>query len=183
MQSTNPKSPRAFRPTKSIASARSIFTSNTSMRPSRHSAWNNTRSCSASLARVAGRLLVTQGFDRIEVGGAIRGVKTEGDANSRADKKSSNCPAEREDDVHLQPCSEQIACDDSKNDSENSTGFRDEHCLGEELAQNIATACADRFPHTDFFCPLGNAHQHDVHDPDPGSQKRDEADDERTDSH
>src|SRR6266567_390556 len=130
-----------------------------------------------------GRLFVTQRFDRIEVGCAIRRVESEADADRGADKKSGNCPAVGEDDIYLEPSCEQIAGDDSKNDSEDSAGFRNEHGFGEELTQDVATSRADRFTYTDFLRSFGDAHEHDVHDPDPRSQQRNEADNECTDAH
>src|SRR6476660_4667166 len=130
-----------------------------------------------------GRSFVTQRYDRIEIGCAIRRVESEAHADGGADEKASNCPAVREDDVHLEPSCQQVPSDDSKYDYDDSAGFRDEHSFGEELTHNVATARADRFTNTDFLRSFGNAHQHDVHDPDPGSQQRNEADDECTDAH
>ena len=83
-----------------------------------------------------GRLFIPQCFDRIEVGCAIRRIKTEADADSGADEKTRYRPAEWEDDVYLQPSCQQVSGDNSKNDSEDSAGFRNQHCFGEELTQN-----------------------------------------------
>src|SRR5262249_53831098 len=116
------------------------------------------------------RLFVAQRFNRIEASGAIRWVESEADADRGADKKAGDGPAKREDNIYLEPSCQKVAGDNSKNDSQNSTGFRDEHGFGEELTQHIATAGADRFADTNFFCPLGNAYQHDVHNADPGRQ-------------
>src|SRR6476660_6857778 len=80
-----------------------------------------------------GRSFVTQRFDRIEIGCAIRRVESKANADGGANEKSSNCPAVRENDVNLEPGRQQIAGDDSKNDSEDSAGFRNEHGFGEEL--------------------------------------------------
>ena len=46
-------------------------------------------------------LFVTQRLDRIEVGGAIRRVESEADADGRANKKAGDCPAVGENDVTL----------------------------------------------------------------------------------
>src|SRR5882762_7672551 len=129
------------------------------------------------------RSFVTQRFDRIEIGCAIRRVESKANADGGANKKSCKSPPVGEDDVHLEPSCQQIASDDSKNDSEDSAGFRNEYGFGKELTQDVATACADRFTHTDFLRSFGNAHEHDVHDPDPCSHQRNEADDECTDAH
>src|SRR5213595_2919490 len=93
----------------------------------------------------AGRLFVTQRLDRIEVGCAIRRVESEADANGGADKKAGDGPAVGEDEIYLEPSCQQVAGDDSKNDSEDSTRFRNKHGFGEELTQDVATARADRF--------------------------------------
>src|SRR4029077_16482030 len=129
------------------------------------------------------RLFVTQRLDRIEVGCAIRRVESEADADGGADKKAGDGPTVREEDMYLEPSCQQVAGDDSKNDSKDSAGFRNEYGFGEELTQDVATARADRFTHADFLRSFGNAHEHDVHDTDPRSQQRDEADDECTDAH
>src|SRR5918996_4314418 len=89
------------------------------------------------------RLFITQRFDRIEVGCAIGGVESKTDADCRADYEPRDCPAVWENDVDLEPSCEQVAGDDPQNDSQNSAGFRDEYGFGEELTENVATACAD----------------------------------------
>src|SRR5436190_20614404 len=73
---------------------------------------------------------VTQCFDGIEVSGAIGGVETKGDADCRADEKARNRPAVRENQIHFEPRSQQIADDDSKNDSEHTAGLGNEDGLG-----------------------------------------------------
>src|SRR5215831_14310788 len=152
MPSANSKSPPVFHRKKLIASAHSTLTSNTSTRHSKRLAWNNTWCCTKGLDDLGcgtvlgtgdGRLFVTQRFDRIEVGCTIRGVESEADADGGADQKSSDGPAVGENDVDLEPSCEQVSRNDPKNYSENSTGFRNEHGFGEELAQDVATACAD----------------------------------------
>src|SRR4029077_10719892 len=102
---------------------RSTFISNTSKRRSRRLVWNN-RGCWPQrwlsgpwtiFGMRGARLFVTQRFDRIEVGCAIRGVEPEADADGRADKKAGNGPAVGEDDIYLEPGCQQVAGDDSKN--------------------------------------------------------------------
>src|SRR6516165_10706379 len=139
MPSANLKSSPVFHQKKLIASAYSTLTSNTSTRHSKRLAWNNTWCCAKGLDDLGcgtvlgtgeGRLFVTQRFDRIEVGCTIRGVESEADADGGADQKSSDGPAVGEDDVHLQPSGQQVARNDPKNDSQNSTRFRNEHSFG-----------------------------------------------------
>src|SRR6476659_3234502 len=80
-----------------------------------------------------GRSFVTQRFDRIEIGCAVGRVESEADDDGRADKKAGDRPAVGKNDVHLKPSCQQIARDDSKNDSQNSAGFRDEYSFREKL--------------------------------------------------
>src|SRR5207237_486255 len=54
------------------------------------------------------------------------------------------------------------------------------HSFRQKLPQNIATAGTDRFPHTDFFCPLGHAYQHDVHDSNTCGHESDKTNHERS---
>src|SRR5262249_49666800 len=88
---------------------------------------------SAMRLRIAFRetsLFVPQRFDRIEVGCAIRWIQSEADADRGTDKKTGDRPAKGKDDVHPQPRGDQVARDNSKNDSEDSASFRDEYSFG-----------------------------------------------------
>ena len=78
---------------------------------------------------------------------------------------------------------EQFIRTHAKNDPENSARFGDKHRFGQELPQNVAAARADRFTHADFFCPLGHAYEHDVHDADARRHQSDKADDKCADAH
>ena len=53
---------------------------------------------------------------------------------------------------------------------------RHEHGFNQNLAHDVGAPRAQRFANADFACPLGDAHQHDVHDDDA-------ADDERNQRH
>src|SRR5438445_5888318 len=128
--------------------------------------------CSSDLKRL----------DRIEIGGAIGGVETEADPDGRADKETGKRPAVRENYVHLEPRCEQIASDDSENDSQNTASLGNENGLGQELPQNIVATGTDRFADADFLCAFGHAHQHDVHDADSCRDQGDETYDERAHS-
>src|ERR1700736_3809364 len=124
-------------------------------------------------------LLVAQRFDRIQTGGAIRGIKAESNADHRANEQSSNRPTIRKDQIHFEPGSEEISDDYSKNDSQDPTGFRNEDCFGQKLPQNVFAARTDRFTHANFFRSFGHADEHDVHDSDARGDQRDETDHER----
>src|SRR5207244_10869973 len=127
-------------------------------------------------------LFVAKRLDGIEIGGAIGWVETEADPDCRTDKKTGKRPAVRENYVHLEPRCEQIASDDSENDSQNTASLGNENGLGQELPQNIVAAGTDRFADADFLCAFGHAHQHDVHDADSCRDTGDETYDERAHS-
>src|SRR5438552_16428143 len=80
----------------------------------------------ASATRGQDRSLVAECFDWIEVCGAIGRIEPKADADRGADQQAGNCPAVRENYVHLEPRCQQIADDDSKNDSEHAAGLRSE---------------------------------------------------------
>jgi hypothetical protein len=128
-------------------------------------------------------LLEAQRVDRVQPGGAIGWVKPEANADPRANDQPGQRPAERKDQIGLEPHGQQIPADHAEDNSDNSAGFRDENRLGQELAKDVAAPCADRLADTDFLRPLRYAHEHDVHDPDAGGDKRDQTDDESPDPH
>jgi hypothetical protein len=54
---------------------------------------------SARLCEIVDLLLVAKRLDRIEVSGPIRRIKSETDADSRADQHTDNCPAIRKNEI------------------------------------------------------------------------------------
>src|SRR6478672_7385945 len=124
------------------------------------------------------QLLVTQGLDGIERRSTICGVKSEPDPDSRANDEAGNGPAIGENYVNLQPKREQIAPNHTQNNAENSTRLGNEYRLSEELSEDIATACADRFANANLLRAFRHAHEHDVHDANTGSNQGDETDHE-----
>src|SRR5207244_2711356 len=102
-------------------------------------------------------LLEAQGVNRIEGSGPVRWIEAESDTDRGADKQAGDCPTEREDQLDLQPKSEQIPADHPEKNSEQTACFGDKDGLGQKLAQDVATPCTDRLSHSDFFCPLGHA--------------------------
>ena len=53
-------------------------------------------------------LFVAEGFDGIELGGAVGGIQTEADSDGGANDEAGERPAEREDNVGLEPVCDQI---------------------------------------------------------------------------
>src|SRR5882762_10106952 len=64
------------------------------------------------------RSLIPQSLDGIEVGCAVCGIETKTDADCGADEKTGDGPAVGENQIDFEPRGEEIADDDSKNDSE-----------------------------------------------------------------
>jgi len=119
------------------------------------------------------RLLEAQRVDGVQSCGAPGRVKTEADADPRANDQPGQRPAERKDEIGLKPHRQQIPADDAEDDSDDSAGFRYENRLGQELSKDIAAPRADRLADTDLLRPFRYAHEHDVHDPDASRDERD----------
>src|SRR4029077_13978973 len=121
-------------------------------------------------------LFVAQGLDGVECGCTIGGVKPESDPDGGTDNQPGDCPAIGEDHIHFEPKREQIAPDHAQNNAKNSTGLGNEYRLSEELPEDIAAACTNRFAHTNLLRAFRHAHQHDVHDANTGSYQGNETD-------
>src|SRR5260370_488930 len=91
--------------------------------------------------------------------------------------------ATRKNKIELYPGGQKPATIDTESNTKIVAGLRKKIRLSQELPQNVATARANRFAHANFFCPLGHAHQHDVHDSDAGSEQGDEADNKCANPH
>src|ERR1043166_6351254 len=110
---------------------------------------------SASCVPLRGRgrvsLFEAKRFDRIERCRAIRGIKSEADADGRTDHQAGDRPAVRKNEIRLKPGREQIAAYHSKQNPDNPACFRNENCFGEKLPENIAAPRANRFPDPDLL--------------------------------
>src|SRR5438477_837734 len=124
-------------------------------------------------------LFVAQRLDRVERGRTIGRVKSKADPDDGTDNQARDCPAIGEDRIDFEPKREQIASDHTQNNAKNSTGLGNKYRLGEELPEDIAASCTNRFANANLFRALRHAHQHDVHNANTGSHQRDETDDER----
>src|SRR4029077_12416895 len=121
-------------------------------------------------------LFVAQRLDWVERGRTIGGVKPEPDPDGGTDNQPSDCPAIGEDHIHFEPKREQITPDYPQNNAKNSARLGNEDRLSEELPEDIATACTDRFANANLLRAFRHAHQHDVHDANTGSHQSDETD-------
>ena len=65
-----------------------------------------------------------------------------------------------------------FAADDAGDDSDDAADRAERDRLDQELRENIATVRAHRHARPDFARPLGDAHQHDVHDPNAADDQR-----------
>src|SRR6266550_1977265 len=127
-------------------------------------------------------LFVAQRLDRVERGRTIGGVKPEPDPDNGTDNQPGDCPPIGEDHIHFEPKREQITPDYPQNNAKNSARLGNEDRLSEELPEDIATACTDRFANANLLRAFRHAHQHDVHDANTGSHQSDETDHERADA-
>src|ERR1700730_1092925 len=83
-------------------------------------------------------LLEAQRVDGVQPCGAVGWVKSEADADRRANDQPRQRPSERKDQIGLKPHRQQIPPDDSEDDSENPACLGDENRLGQELSKDIA---------------------------------------------
>jgi len=128
-------------------------------------------------------LLEAQRVDGVQPCCAVSRVIPKADADPRANDQPGQRPAERKDEIGLEPHRQQIPADDAEDDSDDSAGFRYENRLGQELSKDIAAPRADRLADTDFLRPLRYAHEHNIHDPDASRDQRDQTDNESPDPH
>src|SRR6476660_316474 len=127
-------------------------------------------------------LFVAQRLDRVERGGTISRVKPESDPDGGTDNQPGDGPAIGEDHVHFEPKREQITPDHAQNNAKNSTGLGNEYRLSEELPEDIAASCTNRFANANLLRAFRHAHQHDVHDANTGSHQGNETDYEGADA-
>src|SRR6266853_1059572 len=127
-------------------------------------------------------LFVAQRLDRVERGRTIGGVKPEPDPDDGTDNQPGDGPAIGEDHIHLEQQREHIASNHTQDNAKNSTGLGNEYRLSEELPEDITAACTDRLANANLLRAFRHAHQHDVHDANPGSHQGNKTDHERTDA-
>src|SRR3990172_3806334 len=126
-------------------------------------------------ASVTYTLLVPQGFDRVEAGGADRGVEAEEDSPRHGERQAEqhdlrrqhhrllDHPAHRGGEAHPEPEPEQAAED------------RDNDALHQELRHDVEPRRAERLARGHLAHALVEGREQDVHDHDPAHQQRDGA--------
>src|SRR5438874_888358 len=124
-------------------------------------------------------LFVAQRLDRVERGGTISRVKPESDSDDGTDNQPGDCPAIGKDHIHFEPKREQITPNQPQSNAKNTTGLGNENRLSEELPEDIAAACTDRFANANLLRAFRHAYQHDVHDANAGSHQGNKTDHER----
>ena len=127
---------------------------------------------------------IAQGLDRIELGGAIRGIRAErerhdGRETRRDDESSSshgigggNARDARDEGAVRR--SRRAPC--RWHPPDNAAPPREQQRLDEKLREHLRAPRADRFAHADFARPFGDRHEHDVHDADARDDQRYRAD-------
>src|ERR1043166_956492 len=123
-------------------------------------------------------------FDRIETRSARGGIQPEEqaderrDADAERDRPGFNRGGNRR---GLRDCQRDRRPEKS---SDPAAEYRKNDRLGQQLRHDVAPLGAERFAKADLACPLGDDHQHDVHDDDAADDERqaDDADEDREDA-
>ena len=122
-------------------------------------------------------LFVAQRFDRIELRGFARRVKTEEDTDGRAEeKRDHNRSRSRSASASSRMADKMLGRADPADDSNDAADRTERHRFDQELSEDVAAVRADGHADTDFARPFSHAHEHDVHDSDSADHQRDARD-------
>ncbi len=132
---------------------------------------------------------MTEGLDRVHVGGLAGGIDAEEDADAqRDDEREHDGPhgdagveslhnfrqqVRREQSQSAAHASEQWADGEAEQNTEQAAAGGEHDGFDQELLHDVLSGCSQRSPDADLAGPLGNCRQHDVHDADAADQQRD----------
>src|SRR5947209_11650261 len=105
----------------------------------------------------ASKLFVAERFDRMEGCSFPSRIRTEADADRRADHQAGDSPEPREDHVHAEEQRDAVSTEHTGGDSGQSAELGEEHGLDQELFDDVVLARADRLAHADLARSLGDA--------------------------
>src|SRR5690349_21945747 len=111
-------------------------------------------------------LLVPEGDDGIETRRAAGRIDAEEEPHQRAEAERHHDGGRRDEGVPLHHPREHDSGADAEQDADGAAQDAERERLDEELQQDVALGGAQRLPHADLPGPLGDRHQHDVHDAD-----------------
>ena len=109
-------------------------------------------------------------------GGQEAEDRADGDARRDGDARATPALGIIGDDEDAADADRDRAADD---DAEDAADHRQDDRLDEELHEDVPLARADRHADADLARPLGDAHEHDVHDADAADEQADHRDAER----
>src|SRR4051794_33256338 len=118
------------------------------------------------------RLLVTQRVDRIELGGFTRGIKSEKDTDPGADHERENDRRRRNERRPVFQNRDDLRRDDARDDPDYSPDNTERHRFDQKLSEDVAPVRAYRHARPNLAGPLRDANEHDVHNPDPANDER-----------
>src|SRR5690349_15068472 len=108
--------------------------------------------------------LVPHGGDGIEQRRAARRIDARDDADARADADADEDRPDLDRGGQRRDRRDQFGEPDSKQNAENGAEYRERRRFDEELVQDVAAACTERFSNADLAGAFGNGDEHDVHD-------------------
>src|ERR1035441_6928535 len=109
-----------------------------------------------------GGSLKAQRFDRSEAGGSSGRVGAEEQAGGQRGAEGEEDRVGGDFRVHSGDF--ELAADDADGHAGESAEDRYEHCLGQELGEDVRAPGADRLADADLAGALGDGHEHDVQD-------------------
>src|SRR6266850_696896 len=129
------------------------------------------------------QLFVAQCVDWMEPGRADCGQETEDYSHGGTKYQSDHGPLHGHVHVEVSEEGDDVSQPESHEDTDHPADIAEDHRFQEELRQDRDALGPDCLPNPDLPRPLGNGHQHDIHDADTRDEQRDDADDEGRDFH
>jgi len=121
-------------------------------------------------------LLVAEGVDGVESGGAACGHEAEEDADGGGEGEGDDVDFGIEEEGCADDIGEDFAKDVGEADAGDAADAGEGDGFDEELEEDFAGACADGEADADFAGALGDGDEHDVHDADAADEEADAGD-------
>src|SRR5512143_3552151 len=180
---TTPSKPRSSRPF-CTASARPPMTETMTTRavvprtiPTRvraeRSLWLQISAAEVRAASPICTLLVPQGFDGVEAGGADRGVEPEEDPDRHREDEAEEHVLGSHDHRLLDEAAHRVGEADPEAEAAEAAHDRHHHALDEELGEDVEPGGAEGLPRAHLADPLVEGREEDVHDHDPAHEEGD----------
>jgi hypothetical protein len=128
-------------------------------------------------------LLVSQGLDRVEIGGLSRRVIAKADPDQSGEEYREQYGAWADGRRPPRETRDERGCSDPEHDSDEPPGDGKRYRLNQKLSQNVAHLRADGLAQSNFSRPLTDRHQHDIHNADAAHDQRDRSHSREHDRH